>query len=320
METIRRWVEEINSKIPASQDKSYLKMVFFVLSFVVFSLLAIFCYKSFFSSELNKEYSSEDLMNDVYELTNWKNSDEGISHEKIDWANESYGFRFIVRYPEILWLVTPEGLSDSKSNSLYNNLSSILVENGFEKDSERKILSPYSGGVFYELSEVWGSSAEMYFIIKASYTDYPEEYYIHFGYLGNRPIIEDIEARHSTILESFPTESIKKTHYIDVDNDNNIISFNILDNENEIRALTTLNHQSAEKAIFYFSKNKLSEDIEPLIWETWDGDTVTNIRTCNDLDDKDVSFAEITELKKYLEDDTIDKAYLLEMIEDCFEE
>ena len=93
-----------------------------------------------------------------------------------------------------------------------------------------------------------------------------------------------------------------------------------MDNENEIRALTTLNHQSTEKAIFYFSKNKLSEDIEPLIWETWDGDTVTNIRTCNDLADKGVSLAEITELKKYLEDDTIDKAYLLEMIEDCFEE
>lgn len=318
METIRRWVEEIDSKIPASQDKSYLKMVFFVLSFVVFSLLAIFCYKSFFSSELNKEYSSEDLMNDVYELTNWKNSDEGISHEKIDWANETYGFRFIVRYPEILWLVTPKGLSDSKSNSLYNKLSSILVKNGFEKDSERKVLSPYSGGASYEVSEVWGSSTEMYFIIKASYTDYPKEYYIHFGYLGDRQTIEDIEEKHSKVLESFPTESIKKTHYIDVDDDNNIISFNILDNENEIRVLTTLNHQSTEKAVFYFKKNKLDNVIEPLIWETWGGDSVTNIRTCNDLNNKDISLAEITKLKGYFEDDTIDKVYLLEMMEDCF--
>jgi hypothetical protein len=320
METIRRWAEEIGSKIPVFQNKLYLKTLFFVLFFVGFSLLAIFCYKSFFSSELNKEYSSEDLMDDVYELTNWKNSDEGISHKKIDWANESYGFRFIVRYSEMLWLRSSEGLNNSKSNSLYNNLSSILIENDFERDSKRQILSPYSGGVFYEVSEVWENGSDMYFIIKAYYTDSPEEYYIHFGYLGTTETIEEIEKEHSKIFESFPTESIKRTHYIDVDDDNNILLFNIFENESEIRVLTTFNHQSTERNIFYFSKSKLNGDIEPLIWEVWDGDSITNIRTCNDLDDKDISLSEITKLKEYLEDEAIDKSYLLEIIEDCFQE
>jgi hypothetical protein len=276
------------------------------------------------SDEKNDKAFSNVIL-EVFNLTKWESSEaQKIRGDDtyLFWNNSNSTDRFVISYPndDLLYLKTSEEeMTEEEADLFIKEITTVLSKYEFKKDPTRKMVSPWSGGADFKDSEVWSDETHLYFLIKVNlWDDSWDKYYVEFGYLGLKEKIEELEEEQLKILSALPQDDSYAGKYIEIDRKNNISKETVIENEEEIRGLVWLVHQSCEPMFFYYSQNKETKEITPLIWEEDNGEIYINIKNCEELIEKEVEQDEFLKLIEVMEEGYVFKEIYFEHLMNCY--